>query len=161
MVSRHAKYLTALALAAFVSSYEASEHKGQVRVGEVPIPGAVVVAKQGDKAFRAVTDSSGSYAFPDLADGSWIVRVEMAGFETEQLEVAASRDAEIVQWNLKMLPMSGMTETATPGFSISSVSATDVADGAACGRSAGSTSHQRKRQQWRINTLRAGGGFRK
>ena len=123
MVSRHAKYLTALALAAFVSSYEASEHKGQVRVGEVPIPGAVVLAKQGDKAFRAVTDSSGSYAFPDLADGSWTVRVEMAGFETEQLEVAASRDAEIVQWNLKMLPMSGMAETATPGFSASSVSA--------------------------------------
>ena len=97
MVSRHAKYLTALALAAFVSRFEASEHKGQVRAGEVPIPGAVVLAKQGDKVFRAVTDSAGSYAFPDLADGSWTVRVEMAGFETEQLEVAASRDAEIVQ----------------------------------------------------------------
>ena len=123
MVLRHAKYLTALALAAFVSSYEASEHKGQVRVGEVPIPGAVVLAKQGDKVFRAVTDSSGSYAFPDLADGSWTVRVEMAGFETEQLEVAASTEADIVQWNLKMLPMSEMTETATPGFSTSSVSA--------------------------------------
>jgi len=123
MVSRYAKYLTALALAAFVSSYEASQHKGQVRAGEVPIPGAVVLAKQGDKVFRAVTDSSGSYALPDLADGSWTVRVEMAGFETEQLEVAASRDAEIVQWNLKMLPMSEMTETATPGFSTSSISA--------------------------------------
>jgi trimeric autotransporter adhesin len=123
MVSRHAKYLTALALAAFVSSFEASEHKGQVRAGEVPIPGVVVLAKQGDKVFRAVTDSSGSYAFPDLADGSWTVRVEMAGFETEQLDVAASRDAEIVQWNLKMLPMSEMTETAAPGFSTSSVSA--------------------------------------
>jgi len=123
MVARYAKYLTALALAAFVSSYEASEHKGQVRAGEVPIPGAVVLAKQGDKVFRAVTDSAGSYAFPDLADGSWTLRVEMAGFETAQLNVAASRDAEIVQWNLKMLPMSEMTETATPGFSASSVSA--------------------------------------
>jgi hypothetical protein len=54
--------------------------------------------------------------------------------------------------------MSEMTKTVHRAFQRRRLYS-DVADGGACGRSAGSTSHQRKRQQWRIDTLRAGAGF--
>lgn len=101
----------------------ASEHKGEVRFGEVPIPGAVVHAKQGEKTLRVVTAPDGSYIFPDLADGSWTVQVEMAGFETAQREVVTPRDTAVAKWDLKMLPMSGMKAPTQPGFVVSSLSA--------------------------------------
>jgi hypothetical protein len=97
----------------------ASEHKGEVRFGEVPIPGAIVQAKQGDKTLRVVTAPDGSYAFADLADGAWTLQVEMAGFETVQREIIAPRDTAVAQWDLKMLPMSGMKAPSPPGFPVS------------------------------------------
>jgi hypothetical protein len=99
-----------------------SEHRGEVRFGEVPIPGAVVQATQGDKTLRVVTAPDGSYTFPDLGDGSWTVQVEMAGFETVQREVVAPRDSAVAKWDLKMLPISGMKAPASPGFPVSSPS---------------------------------------
>src|SRR5437870_8977499 len=77
----------------------ASGHVGQVTFGGVPVPGATVTAVQGDKSFVTITDPMGVYSFPDLPDGSWIVRVEMSGFATLQ------GDASTTSWELKMLPM--------------------------------------------------------
>ena len=58
----------------------ASEHHGTVTFGGLPLPGATVTATQGDKSFTAVTDPSGAYTFPDLADGVWSIKVEMQTF---------------------------------------------------------------------------------
>ena len=76
------KYLfwLSLILAVVTSSMAGLKHRGQVRIGALPIPGAVVRVTQGEKTLRAVTDADGSYAFPDLSDGPWTIQVEMSGF---------------------------------------------------------------------------------
>jgi hypothetical protein len=38
----------------------APQHQGRVLVGEVPIPGVVVTATQGDKKFTAATNADGT-----------------------------------------------------------------------------------------------------
>ena len=37
----------------------AAEHRGQVKFGGLPLPGATVTAAQGEKSFTAVTDLQG------------------------------------------------------------------------------------------------------
>jgi hypothetical protein len=119
------KYLRVLIilLSVAASVVVASEHRGQVRFGEVPIPGAIVQAKQGEKTLRVVTAPDGSYAFQDLSDGAWTLQVEMPGFEPVQREVVAPRDTAAVQWDLKMLPIDGMRRGSSPGFPAASSSA--------------------------------------
>ena len=65
----HLRKGTAAVLAVFVLS--AAEHKGEVKFGGLPVPGATVTATQGGKKFAAVTDQQGSYFFRDLPDGAW------------------------------------------------------------------------------------------
>src|SRR5580698_2913270 len=70
-----------------VAVLAASEHHGQVTFGTLPVPGATVTITQGDKKFVAITDPKGAYAFPDLPDGTWNVRVEMLCFSTINSDV--------------------------------------------------------------------------
>ena len=65
----------------------ASEHHGQVTFGGLPVPGVAVTATQGDNKVTAITDGMGTYSFPDLADGTWSVQVEMSGFTTLKQDV--------------------------------------------------------------------------
>ena len=78
-----------------------ADHQGQVLFGGVPVPGATVTATQADKKFVVITDTSGTYSFPDLADGPFTVQVEMLGFSTVKQEVTTPT----AQLELKMLPM--------------------------------------------------------
>ena len=57
-----------------------TEHHGQVKFGGLPLPGATVTATMGDKKLVAVTDPQGFYSFPDLADGTWTLDIEMLCF---------------------------------------------------------------------------------
>src|SRR6185295_508093 len=75
-----------LIFAIAASSQAASEHHGQVKTGELPIPGAVVRAVQGDKVLRAVTDSEGNYSVTGMSDGTWTIQIEMLGFAPMQQE---------------------------------------------------------------------------
>src|ERR1035438_3412323 len=56
----------------------AGEHRGVVKLGTLPVPGAVVTARQGDKMVTALTDLQGAYVFPDLADGRWTIKIGTA-----------------------------------------------------------------------------------
>lgn len=94
----------------------ASEHKGVVRFGEVPVPGASVLAKQGDKAVQAMTDSEGRYTLLDVADGMWTIEVELSGFETQKRDVDVATDASVTEWNLKMQPLDALSGEPTTGF---------------------------------------------
>jgi hypothetical protein len=84
------------------SSSAATERHGQVNFGGVPVPGATVIATQGDKKFVAITDLMGAYSFPDLPDGMWTVEVDMLGF------AALKGDINTTSWELKMLSMEDM-----------------------------------------------------
>jgi hypothetical protein len=99
------------ALLAFALS--ASEHHGLVKFGGLPVPGATVTAKQGDKSFTAITDQQGAYAFPDLTDGVWTVQIEMLLFSTITREVAVAPGAPSPEWELKLLSMDEIKATAT------------------------------------------------
>jgi trimeric autotransporter adhesin len=91
-----------------VFALNAAEHHGQVSFGGVPVPGATVTATQGDKKLTAVTDMDGIYSFPDLADGTWSMQVEMSGFAPSKQDVAASA---VPMWELKMM---GLAELNAP-----------------------------------------------
>ncbi len=86
-------------------SMEPSEHRGQVRLGGLPVPGALVTATQNDKKLVVVTDDQGAYSFPDLADGLWTIQVEMLGFTSIKKDVTVAPDAPGVEWELKILPI--------------------------------------------------------
>ena len=101
------KILHALILGGILTvSLEPSEHRGVVKLGDVPVPGAVVTALQNDKKLVAVTDVQGQYAFPDLTDGTWTIQVEMLGFESVKKEVSIAAGAPATEWTLKSVPIS-------------------------------------------------------
>src|SRR2546425_11317367 len=77
------------------------EHHGQVMFGGVPVPGATVTVRQGEKTFATITDQQGLYAFPELLEGSFTIQVEMSGFSTIQQEVNSANAV----FELKMLPI--------------------------------------------------------
>ena len=99
-----------------VSVLTASEHRGQVRFGEVPVPSATVQATQADKTVRVMTDAEGRYALPDVGEGNWVIQVAMPGFETVRREVTITPNSEATQWDLKMLPLEGIEGSPPAGF---------------------------------------------
>lgn len=80
----------------------AAEHKGIVKLGTQPVPGANVSARQGGKALSTLTDVQGAYLFPNLGDGAWTITVEMSGFATATRQVQPS---EFAEWKLSVLPL--------------------------------------------------------
>src|SRR5579872_4833753 len=92
----------------------ASEHHGLVKFGGLPVPGATVTARQGSKTLTAVTDGQGAYAFPDLADGTWKLEIEMSGFAPIQEEIAVVPQAPSPEWELKMLALDQIHATTAP-----------------------------------------------
>ena len=108
-------------LLAFLLLLVGPQHQGHVRFGEVSVPGVSVQATQGDKTLRVATDADGSYALPDL-DGTWIIQVEMPGFETLRQEVSILKESASTQWDLKLKPLAEINGEAPRGFPKESVS---------------------------------------
>lgn len=98
------RLLAAVVLGAF--ALLASEHHGTVTLGGLPIPGVTVTATQGDQKVQAVTDGMGTYSFPDLADGTWTITVEMSGFTTMKQDVTVGPNAPAPKFELKMKALS-------------------------------------------------------
>jgi hypothetical protein len=96
-----------------VTGLMASEYHGIVKSGGLPIPGATVTATQGDKKMVTTTDDQGAYSFPELADGTWTIEIEMLGFAKLSREVGIESDAPIAEWGLKFLPR-GAILASTP-----------------------------------------------
>ncbi len=93
-------------------SLVAAEHKGVVKFGGLPVPGATVLASQGEKKSIAVSGPDGAYAFPDLADGVWTIQVEMLCFAPVTQEVTIAAAAPPVEWDLKLLPFDEIKASA-------------------------------------------------
>lgn len=90
-------------------AFAASEHRGQVTFGGLPVPGATVTATRADKKFIAITDQQGGYAFTGLDDGMWKFQVEMFGFATQTQEISIAADTPILTWELKILSLDEIT----------------------------------------------------
>lgn len=98
-----------------VLSMAASEQRGRVAFGGLPVPGATITATQGGQKFGVISDAQGWYSFADLADGTWTVRVEMLCFATIQQDVVVAPGAPASEWKLTLPPFTGqVTPIATP-----------------------------------------------
>src|ERR1041385_42247 len=104
-VNRIAALLMVAVMVLSPLAVEASEHRGQVKLGNVLVPGVAVTATQGDNTFSAITDDQGTYTFPDLADGEWTLEISMSGFAKQKQVVTVGPSAPPAAWDLKMLPM--------------------------------------------------------
>jgi len=88
-----------------LGAFAASEYRGQVTFGGLPVPGATVTATQGDKKSVSITDQQGLFSISDLTDGTWTIEVEMQGFATIKQDVLTAPDAAAAKWELSMLPL--------------------------------------------------------
>ncbi|MEZ5352941.1 MAG: TonB-dependent receptor [Bryobacteraceae bacterium] len=73
----------------------AEPYKGTVTANGLPIPGATVTARQGERRLVTSTGEDGAYVFDDLSGEGWTIRVEMFGFGAQEKALAAS-----MQWTL-------------------------------------------------------------
>jgi hypothetical protein len=100
--------LSAIACLA-VSVLAASEYRGEVTFGGLPVPGVTVTATKENQKFVAITDLQGLYSFPDLTDGAWTVEIQMSGFAAVKQEVTigpnATSSLTAEKWELKLLPL--------------------------------------------------------
>jgi carboxypeptidase family protein len=88
-------------------SLAASEQRGRVTFGGLPVPGATVTATRDGQKFAALSDAQGWYSFADLADGAWTIRVEMLCFSTIQQDVVVAPGAPVAEWKLTLPPFTG------------------------------------------------------
>jgi hypothetical protein len=89
-------------LAALLCAQSSVTSTGTVKFGGQPLPGATVIATQGDHRAVTTTDESGNYELPDLAPGTYKVEVQMFGFETAHKDVQIGSGALPVGWSLEL-----------------------------------------------------------
>lgn len=97
----------AILLAAFTVA--GAEHRGQVRFGGLPLPGATVAATPAARELAekavTITREDGSYSFAGLADGVWTLRIEMLCFAPVERQVTIAAGAPPAEWELRLLPI--------------------------------------------------------
>ena len=108
-------YLGRLVLAWLaVSGLMASEYRGAVKAGGLPVPGATVTATQGATKHVTTTDERGAFQFAGLADGIWTIEVEMLGFAKLTRQVSVGPGAPATDWELKFLPVEALVASLRP-----------------------------------------------
>lgn len=92
----------------------ASEYRGTVMFGGLPVPGAVVTATQGGKKIVALTDMNGVYAFGDLPDGRWTISIEMMAFETQKMDVVIAPGGPMGAFEMKLMTLEQIRSSLKP-----------------------------------------------
>jgi hypothetical protein len=106
--SKRLRLVVALACLATAVFAHASEQHGQVTFNGLPVPGATITVTQGTKKLSTVSDTDGSYAFPDLADGPWKIDIEMPLFAAIRQDITIVPNMPGIRWELKMLPLASV-----------------------------------------------------
>lgn len=119
---RTSSRVTAAWLAVFTLA--GAEHRGVVKFGRVPVPGATVTASQGEKKLATTSDEQGVYRFADLSDGTWTIQVEMPCFAPIQEDVRIVPNAPSPEWQLRMLAAPDLLNNARPSASAPRTAAT-------------------------------------
>lgn len=94
------------------STLWAAEYHGRVRYEGVPIPGATVTLVQGATELTTVTDSQGLYEFPNVAEGSWKISIDLRGFVPTHGSVTIAATNEQGEWTLQMLDLKDLLSMA-------------------------------------------------
>jgi hypothetical protein len=90
----------------------AAEYHGRVRYGGVAVPGATVTLTQGATELTTVTDSQGLYEFPNVAEGSWKISIELRGFAPLRGSVTIGAANDQGEWTLQMLELKDLLSMA-------------------------------------------------
>ncbi|MFT4111513.1 carboxypeptidase regulatory-like domain-containing protein [Silvibacterium sp.] len=90
----------------------ASEQHGSVLSNHFPVPGATIIATQGDRKFVTVSDEHGNYSFADLPDGTWKIVVTMSLFSPVEQEIMVHAGTAAANFELKMLSVDQMLASA-------------------------------------------------
>ena len=115
----HSRIAVCLLLcAATAGKLTASQHVGQVSFAGVPVPGATVVATQGDQRFVTTTDAAGGYRFADLPDGTWTIEVAMVGFQPARAETVVGAEAPPATFTLTIRPFPEIAKDAAAADTI-------------------------------------------
>ncbi len=99
---RIAKLLILIAVLLSVRALHAADFRGQVKLGEVPIPGAIVTATHNAEKLSAVTNAEGEFVLSNASVGPWQVEVSMSGFASLSRQVTEGAGVQI--FDLQMLP---------------------------------------------------------
>lgn len=86
-------------------------HTGHVTFGKLPVPGATITASAAGRELVTTSEADGSYRFPELPEGIWTIRVEMAGFAPVDRELTIPAPDSVV-FELAMLPFEEIARTA-------------------------------------------------
>jgi len=78
---------------------------GVVKFGGQPLPGATIIATQGDRRAVTTTDESGAYELPNLAPGTYSVEVQMFGFQTARKQIQIGAGSQQTEWSLELQPL--------------------------------------------------------
>ena len=139
----------------------AVEHHGVVTFNGLPVPGVTITATQDGKRLVAVTDQHGGYAFPDLAEGVWKIRVEMLCFAPIEREVAVAPGAPSPEWQLQMVPLAEMHAAPPPPAATAAGTATASAAGSQQQPAAAATPSLRAKKNGVPTVAPAQNGFQK
>jgi hypothetical protein len=90
---------------AFARPSIASEYRGLVTFGGLPLPGATVTVTQATKKLSTVSDQNGIFTFADLTDGPAKIAIEMQCFSPVQADITVSPGAPFAKWELTLLPL--------------------------------------------------------
>jgi trimeric autotransporter adhesin len=123
------RFLLWSAFACLAVSAWASEYRGQVTFGGLPLPGSTVTvtATQGAKKVVAITDGQGLFYFSDLTDGTWALTIEMTGFAPLKQDIAVAAGGPAGAFEMKLMSLDQIRTEAKPV----KVDATQVATAAA------------------------------
>src|SRR5688500_12958407 len=100
LAAKYYQFFLAMALTFGVAG--AAEFGGTVQWNGLPVPGATVSATEGMRRLITVTDDEGKYTLDTLTPGTWVVEVEMFGFETAKREIAVTEGNGTVDWTLQL-----------------------------------------------------------
>jgi trimeric autotransporter adhesin len=102
--------LLVVALARPALFAEGDQH-GLVTFNGLPVPGATVIATQGDKKVVAAANGDGRYRLTGLADGPYSIRIEMLGFAALTRDLVADETAT-ASLELTLLPFEEIRKIA-------------------------------------------------
>jgi trimeric autotransporter adhesin len=88
------------------------QQTGAVRAADQFIPGASVIATQGDTKVVVYTDENGRYKL-NLAPGMWDIRIEMLGFTAVHEAVTVGGEPAYKDWTLEMPRVAAPASAAT------------------------------------------------
>jgi hypothetical protein len=96
----------------------ASDLNGRVFFAGLPVPGATVTATQPsaspERRVSTLTDGDGVFLLSDLADGAWVIRVEMRGFVTSTQTITLPSAQASLNVTLVMQSLDQMTTSPPP-----------------------------------------------